>query len=180
MSYKTNKTTVNAIVDNKVGVTIQGHSDNLDDLGTLVISASAGKAVVVNSANDGFDLAEIPETIIGKTIPMNLAFSLMGGWDADEVVFTFITTEDFTLPDNLEGTRVSVLNLPVGSSGAINLFKNDTVIGSIFMDDTVTIGFDGPIEFIAGDILRLIGDTATSSGDVAITIVAQKIATIIS
>lgn len=180
MSYKTNKTTVNALVDNKVGVTIQGHSDNLDDLGTLVISAAAGKAVVVNSANDGFDLAEIPETIIGKTIPMNLAFSLLDGWDEDDVLFTFIATEAFTLPEDLNGTQVSVLNLPNGATSAINIYKNDTLIGSIFIEEPVMIGFNGPVSFAAGDRLRLIGNNSLPNVDVAVTLFATKTATIIS
>lgn len=180
MSYKTNKTTVNSLVDNKVGVTIQGHSDNLDDLGTLDISTSAGKAVVVNDTNNGFDLAEIPETIIGKTIPMNLAFSLSDGWDAGEVLFTFIATESFTLPDALTGTQISYSELPDGATSSINIFKNDTNVGTFFIEDPLMIGFNGPVDFVAGDKLRLISDSALPNVDVAVTLFATKTATIIS
>lgn len=179
MSFKTNTPAVKKIIGGEVGVTIQGHSDNLDGLSTMDITSENGKALTVNSTGDGFDFAVIPEGYIGKTIDVGLAFSIGDGWDDNDTLFTYVSIEDIKIPAELFGTRVRIVSdNPVTST--IDILHNDVIAGKIIFTNSVpAYVFAEEVEILEGDVLTLVGLTATSFKNLAVTINARKVVTYI-
>lgn len=110
---------------------------------------------------------------------VNLAFSLVGGWDADEILFAYVVPQDTTFPPDLEGSYATadvtfdstiILSQIEPGGGAAQQFGTVT-----FSNGAVTFSGGGNTAPEGATIILQAGDSTADFGFLALTLLAEVV-----
>lgn len=122
---------------------------------------------------DGTDWVEFA----GGTGSVEFSFFAGGIFDATELLFRHVVTQDFTLPSGLTGSRGSSA-LAATASAALSIKKNGSEVGTATWSaagTTATMAMASPTSFSAGDVLSVTGPVTPDAtlGDVSVSLVGE-------
>jgi hypothetical protein len=136
------------------------------------LGAEAGKVLTATSTAGLYSWeALIPPTGV---VNINLGTFLQGVLSDSEKLFTFVATEEFTLPEDLTGSLAYAEVAPTGAA-TITILVNAVSKGSVNIAlgaNAATFTFASPVVVAVGDRLQLVAQATADAtlADIAITL----------